>query len=317
MNISCPVNILNLYFLLIFCIIELNWAHRMMKMQNKIYKEIHFNDELIFPFKVNYSDQTTFIHKLPNHFHKEMEILYFQEGGVFYELENIPCKISEESIIIFPSNSIHKGTVFDYKNHKSYIYIFDLSILGMNHVTSLSRYLNPIINNELSYPFIINNSSNCFIHLKNSLLKLYDIFSQKNNFYELDIQMELLNFFSLIYKADLISNQNLTVEKRKASIIYSYIHNNYKNNIGREDLIKILGISDSHFTRLFKEISGKTFTEYLNYYRIMKSKYYLIYTKKSITDIAFDCGFQDLSYYIKVFNKFESCSPSNYRKSFS
>jgi len=81
-------------------------------------------------------------------------------------------------------------------------------------------------------------------------------------------------------------------------------------------LIKILNISDSHFTRLFKEISGKTFTEYLNHYRITKSKYYLIYTKNSITDIAFECGFQDLSYYNKVFNKFENCSPSSYRKSF-
>jgi len=131
-------------------------------MQNRIYKEVHFNDELTFPFKVNYSDQTTFIHKLPYHFHKEMEIIYFQEGGVFYELENIPYKVSEESIVIFPSNTHHKGTVFDYKNHKSYIYIFDLSILGINDIISLNKYLNPILNNELCYPVVINKGSNNF-----------------------------------------------------------------------------------------------------------------------------------------------------------
>lgn len=285
-------------------------------MRNKIYKEVHFNDDLIFPFKVNYSDQTTFIHKLPNHFHKEMEIIYFQEGGVFYELENIPYKVSEEAIIIFPSNSIHKGTVFDYKIHKSYIYIFDLSILGMNDIISLNRYLSPILNNEINYPIVIHKNYDYFVNLKSSLIKIYDIFSRKESFYELDIKIELLNFFSIVYKSNLINSQKLSLDKRKASTIFSYIHNNYKSNIKRDDLIKILNISDSHFTRLFKEISEKTFTEYLNHYRITKSKYYLIYTKNSITDIAFECGFQDLSYYNKVFNKFENCSPSSYRKSF-
>ena len=49
-------------------------------------------------------------------------------------------------------------------------------------------------------------------------------------------------------------------------------------------------------------------------YRIIKSAYLLIYTKKSITDIAYETGFQDLSYYIKIFNKQMGVSPNNYRK---
>lgn len=284
-------------------------------MNQNIYEEIHFNDDLEFPFKVYHSDESTFIHKLPTHFHKEMEIIYFKKGGVFYELENIPYKINDEAIVIFPPNSYHKGTVFDYESHNSDIYIFNLEILGTGeNVLSLNKYLNPILNNEVSYPAVIYKDNVDFDILASSLMSLNRIFDEKKKFFELDIRNELLKFFIFLYKSELLKNRSSSKEEKMASLIFSYIHKNYKNEISREELTRMLKISESHFTRIFKKISGKTFTEYLNFYRIIKSKYYLIYTKKTITEIAYDCGFQDLSYYNKVFNKFEKSSPKNYRK---
>ena len=52
--------------------------------------------------------------------------------------------------------------------------------------------------------------------------------------------------------------------------------------------------------------------EYLNYYRIEIACEQLIITNKNITDIAYDCGFNDVSYFTKVFKKYKDTVPSKY-----
>ena len=60
-------------------------------------------------------------------------------------------------------------------------------------------------------------------------------------------------------------------------------------------------------------MTGKPPIEYLNEYRIEKAVRKLRLTNLSITDIAFSCGFSDLSYFIKTFKKTKGVSPGKYR----
>lgn len=64
----------------------------------------------------------------------------------------------------------------------------------------------------------------------------------------------------------------------------------------------------------FKSMTGKTPIEYLNEYRIEKACHKLRYTDMPVTDIAFSCGFSDLSYFIKTFKRLKGVSPGKYRK---
>ena len=65
---------------------------------------------------------------------------------------------------------------------------------------------------------------------------------------------------------------------------------------------------------LIKEKTGKTPVEYLNGYRIEKASQLLLNSDQSVTEIAFSCGFNDLSYFIKTFKSQKGISPAKFRK---
>ncbi len=66
--------------------------------------------------------------------------------------------------------------------------------------------------------------------------------------------------------------------------------------------------------RFFKEMTNRTPIEYLVFYRIERACEELSYGEKSITEVALDCGFNDLSYFIKTFKKLKGVSPKQYQK---
>ena len=72
-------------------------------------------------------------------------------------------------------------------------------------------------------------------------------------------------------------------------------------------------LNPSYFSTIFKQSCGSSFKEYLNYIRIEESKHLLTETNYSIIDIAVAVGFEDQSYFTKVFKKFTGLTPKRFR----
>ncbi len=125
--------------------------------------------------------------------------------------------------------------------------------------------------------------------------------------------------FSALY-GELLSG-NGVVERQSLRVQHSvkkairYIEENFSEPIMLSDLSSISGLSPKYFERIFKEMTGKSPMKYLNAYRIFKATERLRMTNDSITEIAFDCGFSDLSYFIKHFKCEQGVTPSGFRKS--
>jgi YesN/AraC family two-component response regulator len=92
-----------------------------------------------------------------------------------------------------------------------------------------------------------------------------------------------------------------------------YIENNYMKKLYIDELCKKSMLSKTYFSTLFKEYTGYTFIQYLNKVRIQKSIFLLQNTNLPITDICFEVGFNELSYYIKTFKAQIGISPNKYR----
>ena len=75
-----------------------------------------------------------------------------------------------------------------------------------------------------------------------------------------------------------------------------------------------VGFSTKYFCNFFKNMTGKTPVGYLNVYRIEKACKKLLTTDMPITQIAYTCGFNDLSYFIKIFKQIKNCTPKQFRK---
>lgn len=93
-----------------------------------------------------------------------------------------------------------------------------------------------------------------------------------------------------------------------------HIHDNYDEEIDMENLCSKFNINKSYFCNVFKKETGLTFTNFLNTFRVEKSKEMLKHTQYSLLDIALATGFKNQSYYSTTFKKITGISPIDYRK---
>ena len=96
-----------------------------------------------------------------------------------------------------------------------------------------------------------------------------------------------------------------------------FINEGYHKNINPKVISENLFVSERTLYRLFKENIGLTLTEYINYVRIINAKRLMTDTSLSMTDIAYQCGFNDSSYFSTVFKKYTGISPRIYRSNHS
>lgn len=117
---------------------------------------------------------------------------------------------------------------------------------------------------------------------------------------------------SLASERILTELDNLEPESiRKAK---TYLANNYQKSLTLNEVATAAGMSHFHFSKRFKETVGIGFAEYLSRLRISECKKILWNPNRSITEAAFECGFQSMASFNRAWNKFESQSPKEYRK---
>lgn len=94
-----------------------------------------------------------------------------------------------------------------------------------------------------------------------------------------------------------------------------YLQENYNREINLEELGKLVNLHPRYLCTLFRQVIGKTISEFLREIRIEKAKRLLAYTSLSITEIALDTGFSNSQYFSRIFSQYEGMDPRSYRKS--
>jgi AraC-like DNA-binding protein len=93
-----------------------------------------------------------------------------------------------------------------------------------------------------------------------------------------------------------------------------YIWENYTRKISLREIAKAAGLSAPYFSTIFKEEMGENLSSYLNRLRVEKAANLLTVTGKSLNEIAGLCGFEDQSWFSKIFKSFTGVSPGKYRE---
>jgi AraC-like DNA-binding protein len=100
----------------------------------------------------------------------------------------------------------------------------------------------------------------------------------------------------------------------KLKRVLKFIRDNFDKEITLDDMAREADLSTKYFCSFFKATTGTTPVRYLMTYRVERAARKLGDSDDSVTKIAFDCGFNDLSYFIKTFKEIKGVSPSKYRK---
>lgn len=148
-----------------------------------------------------------------------------------------------------------------------------------------------------------------------SLNNLYVELTHKNACYEQKCHKYLTDIITLCYIANTDDKKNKPEEHfHKILSVREYLDTHFDHEIDLDYLASAFFISKFHLSREFKKLTGVTIINYLNSKRISEAKKLLRFTDMPIRAIATSCGITDVNYFTKVFTKYESITPSNYRK---
>lgn len=246
------------------------------------------------------------------HSHQYNEIYFLQSGKCNVYIDNETYYLEDGSVLFIPA----------FKEH-TFIYPFSQDIKRTVLYISteqLNWYFNKDFKDEINNLFInkhLQLSRKSFSNLSNIFEKIQ--FEK----YSLDNMSESLTkayFFELIiylircqrYTHNI--NQKTNLSNITIGEIVNFIENNYGRQLTLPETAAQFGISESSLTKKIKIFTNMTFKEYLTKTRIEAAKSLLISSEKSITEIAYKCGYNNSNFFGDVFKKAVGMSPSSYRK---
>ncbi len=103
-------------------------------------------------------------------------------------------------------------------------------------------------------------------------------------------------------------------EPERVAMARAYIVEHLEENLSLPRVAEAVNTSSFYFSRMFKQVTGHTFTEYLAMARIERAKKLMRDNNKNITQIAYESGFQSLSQFNRVFRKVQNEAPGTFRK---
>lgn len=121
----------------------------------------------------------------------------------------------------------------------------------------------------------------------------------------------------LLYDDSFINHQPTTYNSRRVEKIMLYINQNFEKNITLSEAAKIASMSNVAFSRFFKLRIGKMFVDTVNDILPGHAARILIDTTHSITEIAYKCGFNNISNFNRIFKKKKECTPREFRETYA
>jgi len=245
----------------------------------------------------------------PLHYHNEFELLVATKGSLSVQIEENIYELSEGDGIFINSGLLHIINSTDDQNHGFIAIVFDYSLICNNHDITFTKYIQPLYTNTI----VPNNKLSTEICNK---IKLINAAYEDAHFgFELFIKHCVTEILHSLIKDSI--HTTLPIQNTKSLIIKNvldYIEQNYAEDISLQDMADYVHISKEYLCRVFNSMSDNTPIEYLNRYRIRQSTIAITHTDKTISDIALSCGFNNSSYFNKIFLRYMNCTPTEYRK---
>jgi AraC-like DNA-binding protein len=105
-------------------------------------------------------------------------------------------------------------------------------------------------------------------------------------------------------------------DSRRILKVKNFIAQNYMDELRLNQLADIAGMSPSAFSRFFKLHTGRNLSDYIIDIRLGYAARLLVDTSRSVSEISFDCGFNNLSNFNRIFKRKKSCSPTEFRENY-
>ena len=141
---------------------------------------------------------------------------------------------------------------------------------------------------------------------------------KKEPFERIIALLKILHDLAVSQEYSLLNSERIAIEiepqdNRRMNLIFDYVRANFQRPIPLPEIADLVSMTVPAFCRYFKKISGKTFTQFVNEYRLVHAVKLLSEQPSSITEICYQSGFNNFSHFNKQFREFTGKTPSAYR----
>ncbi len=261
------------------------------------------------------------------HRHEYMQINYVCQGKGGHYINKQEFKIIKGDIFVIPPYVPHKINTCSESTVQIFEFEFIPEFVNQNfesieNVESFFdfAYIEPFLVGESKVRPRLNLVGRIQVETENILNEVLTEYTERRSGYLLIIKSLLLKLLVMVgreFTRELQNSDSLPAFNRHRDSIFGaikYIDRNYDKELSVEDVAKISMLSQSYFSYLFKSITAKTFTEYLNDLRISKAMELLRSTDKRVLDICYDVGFNNVNHFNRLFRQKTGITPMVYRR---
>jgi len=137
----------------------------------------------------------------------------------------------------------------------------------------------------------------------------------------------LIHFLTLLYElsqsdgahtlaSSSFAHTELSLESRRVKKVHDYLMSHYTEEIRLPQIASLIGMSEASFSRFFKLRTGKCFTDYLIDIRLGSAIRLLVDSEQTISEICFNCGFNNISNFNRIFKNRKGCTPKEFRDNY-
>ena len=259
------------------------------------------------------------------HWHQEFEFLVLTEGKVLFTIEDRKYVMNPGDIVFINSNYLHMAKNICGGVCSFYAIDFSYHVLNEDiHSIFSKKFIRPILNDKYVFPVFMpvsEDEDKCWQKdIRNYLHEIGECPEHELEPFELMIRSRILAIWDILDKNCVRAQKDNDIESRyseRLEPVISYIKENYAYEITLGELAAILPMSDGQFSRVFKQTMKLSPIQYLMRYRILQSCKLLQDTEKKIGEIANLSGFNNISYFNRVFLNTIGCTPKEYRENSS
>lgn len=275
--------------------------------------------DVLLPFVVYGTMMPTLFSSFPLHCHEEIEVVLNDCGKCRYTVSGEEIDLGFGDILVMMPWVLHSFRLAeegDYFLASTYLISLDMIY---NHTVDIcsSKYLSPIIARRCSDYCVIPYGSEHYTEFTNICVGMFDTFYAKEHFFELklkslisDLIYKLLSYGYIEIKAEQLEGNDVRLVRR----VVDYISEKYMENITLAGLSELVNLSETGLSRLFRNITGMSCIDYVIEYRLTKAQGLLRTTDKPIIEVAYDTGFNNISYFNRTFKKHCGQTPSEFRR---
>ncbi len=235
------------------------------------------------------------------HWHREIELLYIKRGSIRMQVTNHAFTAREGDLVVCDSGEIHYSDSYSKDSILDFI-IFDTGLISSHY--TYHCFAKPFLTAE-------ELEKSGLKRRLPALEKLIDTeLSEREAYYQDIVRAGLQDFWFRLLRV-MPADQGGVMKNRRIAMLedfqnlLSYMEEHAAENITLEMAAEKMHFSPSHFSKVFKQLTGTGFIRYLNTIRITLASELLIRSDTPMTQIAFSCGFQNVRNFNRVFKEIE------------